>query len=190
MSQRTPIHLDLDGVCYQWDKTARYMLREVLPNSPYKNDPALLRESTHWDYIEHYIAPEHWRWLWSDGVKLGLFRYGHNFPGTIQAIRKLAELGEIFIITHRPKAAVPDTLAWLAYQNLPIAGVHILTEQQPKSSVVKEGFFLDDKLENCIDVNDTDAEAYMMTRPWNRNSTYPQRVSSWDQFVLTVWEAR
>jgi uncharacterized HAD superfamily protein len=165
------------------------MLREILPNSPYKGDPSLERPSTGWDYIEHNVAPEHWKWLWSEGVKLGLFRYGHMFKGTIEAVRKLAQLGDIIVITHRPAAAVPDTLAWLAYQQLPLAGVHILTHQEPKSTVEPCDFFLDDKPENCIDMNDTGAEVWLMDRPWNRHCIWPNRAYSWHNYLSAVWAA-
>jgi len=187
---RLKIQIDFDGICYHWEKTARYMLREVLPNSPYKNDPSLERESTHWNYIEHNVAPEHWKWLWSEGVKLGLFRHGHLWKGTIQAVRRLAELGDVIVVTHRPRSAVLDTLACLAYHNMPISGLHILTDQQKKSSVVTDGFFLDDKPENCIDVNDTGADVWLMDRPWNRHCNWPQRCHSWHEFVQYVWAAK
>jgi uncharacterized HAD superfamily protein len=189
MSKRLRIGLDIDGVMYHWEKTARYMLREILPNSPYKGDPALERPSTGWNYIEHNVAPEHWKWLWSEGVKLGLFRYGHMFKGTIEAVRHLAELGDIIVITHRPAAAVPDTLAWLAYQQLPLAGVHILTHQEPKSTVEACDFFLDDKPENCIDMNDTGAEVWLMDRPWNQHCNWPNRATSWNHYLAAVWQS-
>lgn len=180
------IGLDLDGVCYQWTKTARYMLREILPNSPYTKSGPLGTECTSWDYIQEHVDPAHWKWLWDDGVKLGLFRHGHLYPGTIKAIRQLAELGDVIAITHRPKQAVPDTMAWLAYQQLPLAGVHILTNQEPKSSVERCDVYLDDKPENCEDLARV-GRAFMMTRPWNEDYVWVDRVSSWPEFVQMVW---
>lgn len=179
--------IDIDGVMYQWSKTARYMLREILPNSPYTQDGPLGNESTSWDYIQDNVAPEHWRWLWKEGVQLGLFRHGHLYPGTIKAIRQLAELGDVIAITHRPKSAVPDTMAWLAYQQLPLAGVHILTNQEPKSSVEKCDIYLDDKPANCIDLNDTGGIVFKMARPWNTQFIWPDTVATWPEFMSQVW---
>jgi len=180
--------IDIDGVMYHWDKTARYMLREILPNSPYSKDGPLGREATTWTYIKDNIAPEHWSWLWNEGVQLGLFRHGHMFPGTIQAIRKLAERGDVIAITTRPKQAVPDTLAWLAYQKLPIAGIHILTREEPKSSVLPHcDVYLDDKPENCDDLaENTAGKVFLMTRPNNLWSTFNPRVYGWSDFLLEV----
>lgn len=188
------IGVDIDGVMYMWEKTARYMLREILPNSPYTKDGPLGEVSNGWDFIQNNVAPEHWKWLWKEGVQLGLFRHGHLYPGTIKAIRQLAELGEVVAITHRPKAAVHDTLAWLAYQNLPLSGLHILTNQEPKSTVRPEcDIYIDDKVENCIDLYaNTDARAvYLMGRYWNLNGcgNFPiTRVEDWQQFIDQVEE--
>lgn len=185
------IGVDIDGVMYQWSKTARYMLREIMPDSPYTKDGPLGEESTSWDYIQEHVALEHWDWLWTEGVRLGLFRHGHLYPGTIKAVRRLAELGEVIVITHRSKFAVHDTLAWLAYQNLPLSGLHILTDRAPKSTVRPEcDVYIDDKVDNCIDLFDnTKARLVaLMDRDWNRECLDPAivRVKSWQEFIDQV----
>jgi uncharacterized HAD superfamily protein len=196
------IGLDIDGVMYMWQKTACYMIREVLPNSPYKDAP--LREEfwSGWDWLKTQIAPEHWEWLWTEGVRLGLFRYGHLYPGTIQAVRTLAEQGhEVVLITHRPQSAVPDTLAWLALLNLPLAGLHLLTNAEPKSRVRPMcDVYLDDKPDNIVDLcENTDAErVVLMRRPWNEVWTpdvaswpsYAYDARDWNEFIEIVEETR
>jgi uncharacterized HAD superfamily protein len=189
------IGVDIDGVMYMWEKTARYMLREILPNSPYKKEGPLGATSDGWDYIQNNVDPAHWKWLWKEGIPLGLFRHGHLYPGTIKAIRRLAELGDVVAITHRPKSAVHDTLAWLAYQNLPLSGLHILTDQEPKSKVEpKCEVYIDDKPENVEDfLRGTNARLVaLMSRPWNENfmewSPRCRRVDNWQQFIDAVEE--
>lgn len=165
------IGVDIDGVLYQWDKTARYMLRNVLPDSPYAPGGKLGVESQSWSWIEENVAKEHWHWLWDQGVKLGLFRHGHLFPGVIEAMRRLAAVGDVIIITHRPKSAVQDTLEWLAFNRFDIAEVHLLTNMQPKSSATHCDYFIDDKPENVRDIHlNTRARSYLMRREWNLNS--------------------
>lgn len=182
------IGIDIDGVMYQWSKTARYMLRQVLPNSPYTKDGPMGTESTHWGYIPDHVSKEHWDWLWKEGVQLGLFRHGHMYPGTIQAIRRLAKVGEIIVITHRPKQAVTDTMAWLSFQQLPLSGIHVLTNQEPKSTVVPYcDFYIDDKPENCVDLCHV-GMAYLMDREWNQHSDFPFRVRSWTDFERAIAE--
>jgi len=187
------IGVDIDGVMYKWIKTAHYMLREVMPNSPYKGKNDLLHgdesQVTHFDWTREVVGEVYWEWLFTEGVRLGLFRYGHLYPGTIVAMRELAKLGEIIIITHRPKNAVNDTLAWLAYLDLPIAGVHILTDGEPKSSVHPQcELYIDDKPENVRDLMmHTGATAIAMPdRPWNKQPIAHlgvHRMYSWGDFI-------
>jgi len=181
------IGIDLDGCCYEWERTARYILREVLPNSPYKE--VLKQESTGWDWIQERVLPGHWEYLWKEGVAQGLFRHGHVTTGAIQGIRELATLGEVIVVTHRPKQAVVDTLAWLAYQQLPLSGVHLLTNEENKG-LVRPGFdvFLDDKPKNIIDVrNNSSAFTYLMRRPWNEGiAVLGDEVRNWPEFVAKV----
>jgi 5'(3')-deoxyribonucleotidase len=165
------------------------MLREILPNSPYTKDGPLGQESTSWEYIKDHIDPEHWDWLWTEGVRLGLFRHGHMYPGTIKAVRDLNDMGDVIIITHRPRAAVLDTMDWLTYHRLPVAGVHILTGGEPKSSVKHCDFFIDDKPENCIDMlQHSSTVVAMPTREWNSTFLHPkvEVVSGLDEFVKLV----
>lgn len=185
------IGVDLDGVCYQWDKTARYMLREILPDSPYKYDPALKIPSQSWDYIEQHVEKKHWRWLWDQGIALGLFRHGHMFPGTIKAIRELAEFADVIAITSRHKSTVPDTAAWVSYHQLPLSGLHIVGGE-PKSLVKPLcDVYIDDKPENCADLLQTGAVVAMPDRPWNQDANVAGivRTHSWDEFVTLAREA-
>lgn len=185
------IGVDIDGVMYQWSKTARYMLREILPNSPYKHGP-LETESTSWDYIQQNVSKEHWNWLWDEGVKLGLFRHGHLYPGTIKAIRELADLGDVIVCTARPKQAVEDTAAWLAYQRLPVHGLHILGKE-PKSSIPVCDVWIDDKPSNCLDLLTTGATVCLMDREWNQDFVAAlhgiYRVRTWDGFIQIAKQA-
>lgn len=185
------IGIDLDGVCYQWTKTARYMLREILPNSPYTKDGPMGTECTEWDYIKHNVAPEHNKWLWDEGVKLGLFRHGHLFPGTIKALRALDKLGDLVAITQRPTRAINDTMAWIAFHGLPFREVHVL-QGQSKTSVRRCDLYIDDKPENCAELyarweGTRSAAVCLPDRPWNQHFDAPDagcvRTYSWDDFV-------
>lgn len=182
------IGVDIDGVMYQWTKTARYMLREILPDSPYTKDGPLGIECPTWDHIKDHVTREHYDWLWTEGVRLGLFRHGHMFPGTIKALRQLAECGDVIAVTHRPATAVTDTLDWLAFHRLPLSGVHILTSQQSKSRCGPFDYFIDDKPSNCVDLEETGAVVCMPDRPWNRDAQPPGvvRTYSWDEFTNII----
>lgn len=183
------IGIDLDGVVYQWTKTARYMLREILPNSPYTKDGPLGQECTEWDYIKHNVSPEHHKWLWNQGIELGLFRHGHLFPGSIKALRTLDRLGDLVAVTQRPERAVSDTYAWINFHQLPFREVHIL-HGGSKAAVRPCDAFIDDKPANCEELREAWPTALicMPDRPWNRDATPPGtvRVHTWDDFINLV----
>lgn len=114
-----------------------------------------------------------------------MFRHGHLYPGSIEAIRRLAQIGDVVIVTHRPASAVPDTLAWLAYNQFPLRGVHILSNEQSKAGVGPFDLFIDDKPENCAELVATGARVATPDRRWNRGRDIPavDRVYSWGEFV-------
>lgn len=182
------IGVDLDGVVYQWSKTARYMLKNILPDSPYTKDGPLGTESLYWSYIPDNVSKEHWTWLWTEGVRLGLFRHGDMYSGSSKALRELAGLGELVAITHRPESAREDTLAWIAYNRLPFNHIHILTKQESKAGIPACDFYIDDKPENCVELA-AFGQVAIPDRPWNQGAVLPTsvvRVFSWGDFISLV----
>ena len=173
------IAIDMDGVLYEYDSAARYMLREL------RDCSGLMEESDNWDFIRRSVHPMDWEWLQTEAVKLGLYRYGHITTGAIIGMRELAVSHELVVVTHRPRAAVRDTIAWLAYVKLPLAGVHILSDGQPKSSVEAD-VLVDDKLENIKDWTDHGRQAILFDRRWNRGVTGVRRAKGWGGVIANV----
>jgi len=163
VASRLRFGIDIDGVMYMWDKTARYMLRTERGVSR----EVLGQPSRYWNEIKDKVSGEDWKWLWSEGVRLGLFRYGHLFTGSIEAVRELDKIGDVIVLTHRPRSAVQDTFDWLSYMRLPIIEAYVFTNMEPKSQV-KCDMYVDDKPENCIDFNDnTDGLPLLMRQESN-----------------------
>lgn len=184
--------LDLDGVVYKWDRTARYMLKLYLGED-------LPPDSDSWNAIEESVPGWKWKWLWTEGVKRGLFRYGHCYKGAIEGVQRLGELTELVVITSRPKSAVQDTLDWLSYNRFPVAEVHILGPDQKKSDVLPVcDFYLDDGLHNMQDLAvNTAAELLLWNRPWNQDGYLEEmipgcvrRVSTWPEVIEAVSPVR
>jgi hypothetical protein len=185
--ERLRFGLDLDGVIYNWHKTARYMLRTEFG---YPKDGPLGDEEVHteWNSIAKYVTKDEWNWLWNTGVKKGLFRYGHLYSGSIEAIRQLSFIGDCVIITHRPRQAVQDTLDWLAYLKLPWMEIHLLTNGEPKSSIPHCDLYVDDKPENITDyLKNTHGYPILWDRPWNRSWVGREKgygvVHSWEEVI-------
>src|SRR6185503_19620874 len=185
------IGIDIDGVCYQWSKTARFMLREVLPNSPYTKDGPMGQESTDWRYIPDNVDKKHWNWLWDEGIKLGMFRHGDMYAGTPEALKKLAKMGDLVAITMRPKRAAQDTFDWISYNRLPFSEVHVL-QGESKLVVAPCDYYIDDKPENCFElaINGT---ACLRNQPWNQKVNQDAmdengviRVDGWNEFIHII----
>lgn len=186
--------IDVDGVMYQWDKTARYMLRTEFG---YSKDGPLGQPGDAWNSLQGLVTKDQWQWLWGTGVKQGLFRYGHLYSGTIEAIRTLNTLGDVVVITHRPRSAVQDTLDWLSYLRLPFQEVHMLTSGELKSRVTPHcQLYVDDKPENIIDFGkNTSGVPLLWRRPWNEpfidagwpGADYEESgmwVDSWEEVIV------
>lgn len=159
------IVVDLDGVLYEFDKTARYMLREYL------GLPDLDTEAQYWDDIKDRVPKSAWRWLWNEGVELGLFRYGHMVQGARRGLETLSAQGhELVFATHRPKQAVSDTVDWLSLylKGVPYTGLHFMSNGEKKSTIPGD-VLIDDKPENVVDwYYFGDGAGILFDRPWNR----------------------
>ena len=160
------IAIDLDGVCYEWDRTARYMLRT------YRGCTGLDGESESWWSIKQIVKPDDWQWLWSEGVKHGLFRYGHMVKDTRWALDKLAQYHDLVIVTHRPESAVQDTIDWISlyFKEIPLSGLSILSNGEPKSNIHAD-LLIDDKPQNVWEWTNKDRSAILFAQPWNESSS-------------------
>jgi 5'(3')-deoxyribonucleotidase len=173
------IGLDLDGVVYQWSKTARYMIRRRIEDRGETVPPELYQESQDWDWIRTHSPGQDWKWLWTEGTKAGAYRYGHVVSGAIEGVQELTKIGDVIVITARPRDAVNDTLAWLGtfFDKSPLAGVVIQSDGQKKSEAVPGlNVMIDDGPHNIMDIlENTKADAILFSQPWNQNWS-PERT--------------
>ena len=191
------IGLDLDGVCYEWDKTARHLLNTKIEADGRVPHSTLLDESRSWNALKDAIPPEDWKWLWSDAVDMGLFRYGHIVTGAIEGAKAINRLGQIHIVTSRPSSAVKDTEDWLnlMFDRVDYQELHILSNHESKTSIwPKPDVYIDDALHNVEDIlENSDALVILLDRPWNqttskRLSERVARVCDWPGIVkATKW---
>lgn len=136
------IAVDLDGVCYEFQKTYRYMLREHRGVEM----PPLDEFWDCWDAYKAYGTEADHEWMWTWGVERGLFRYGHMTTGARLGLEALVTDGhEIKVVTHRIADATPDTVDWLSlyFNKLPYT-LSILSNGEDKHSV-DAGVLIDDR---------------------------------------------
>lgn len=187
----------------EYDRSARYMLRERIARRGETPDPRLWEPSESWNAVEDMVSPEDYEWLYTKGVHEGLFRYGDVTGGAIYGVQDLNKLGDVVLVTTRPKQAVHDTLVWVStmFDQAPLAGIHILSHGQPKSSVLPEpNIFIDDATHNLDDIHTNTrphVNAVLFDRPWNQSyDPEPKyrrrwrRARGWAQVVKAVTDAK
>lgn len=188
--------LDIDGVLYQWSATARFLLSEYRGKT--------VTESKEWDHIKKNVSPDDWRWLWSTGIKLGLFRHGNLVRGAAEFIRKVEREFDLVFITSRPEEVRQDTIDWLSFHRFPATELHVVGREANKGRVTKPcDFFIEDKPENALDYKYANPESLVLlwTAPWNmafRESMFPEtpivRVfefsDAWDQIEQRILRGR
>lgn len=191
------IGLDLDGVCYHFDRTARYMLRRRIFDRGEAVPAELYHPSPGWNSIEEWVSPADWDWLWSEGVEAGLFRYGHVVGGSIEGVQALSQLGDVVAITARPMAAVHDTLVWIStmFDKAPLSGIVIQSFGQKKSEVnPTPDVYIDDALHNAEDIlRNTLSTVVLYDAPHNNYAPETDRLvraKGWDDVVRIVTEIR
>jgi uncharacterized HAD superfamily protein len=194
MANEFIIGLDLDGVCYHFIRTAHYMLRRRITDRGEFVPPELFGPARAWDHTQQLVSPADWDWLWSDGVKQGLFRYGHVVGGSIEGVQALSRMGDVVAITARPKEAVHDTLVWLStmFDKAPLSGIVIQSFGQKKSEVRPvPHVYIDDGMHNVQDIiANTSSSVVLYDQPWNRGYFAPRtglvRAHGWDEVVEAV----
>lgn len=174
--------MDIDGVLYKWDETARHLLRDAFGY--------VLPESSSWDYLKENISPEAWSWLWNEGVRQGLFRHGSLYEGAADAMKRLCAGHDVAVVTSRPRVAANDTLAWLAYHRWSPTEVHVVPPGQSKTLVGYCDVWVEDRLDNAVElsVEYPESRVLLWDRPWNQddNIVYTDRVTSWDGVIEAV----
>lgn len=166
------IGIDMDEVLYCWERTARYLIRNVYVGPLDEYD--LSKPFTEWD-VDKQVGQEAYNWLFDPkgGIKAGLFRHGHVVTGAMLGVRWLKREGhELVIVTHRPETGVQDTLAWIDFHfgkedPYPWSGVNILSGGQPKTNVDWD-LIIDDSIANANAAQEAGRAAIVFGAAWNQ----------------------
>ena len=176
------IALDLDGVCYNYSATAVFLLNH------YKGYNLDWTETNSWDWLKEQVSNNDWLWLWSGGVREGLFRYGSLIKGAAEGVKELSKFGKICAVTSRPTSAINDTLEWLAFMKWPVAEVHILSNGENKAQV-RPDLAIDDAPHNIEDYVLSDIPSILFMQKHNRwytgfHDNLMYRAEGWKDVLL------
>jgi 5'(3')-deoxyribonucleotidase len=157
--------LDLDGVMYDFQGAATYLLNTQFGYELTRNWP-------YWDFPKAQVSKEAWEWLWAEGVtEKGVFRHGNLIKGAITGVQELGKISHLLIATSRPENARSDTWSWIAHHwDLPVSGIVLVNDGSwfNRKSDIGADVFIDDGPHNAMDVLEhTNALMLLVTRPWN-----------------------
>lgn len=148
------------------------------------------REDLEWDNSSWDCGrpPSDWAWVLSPPRTEAVFRHGHLYAGAIEFVYALAEIGDVVVVTKRPKAATRVTLDWLRFMfdrdPFPLSEVHILGDDRQKSEIPAD-VYIDDNRDNIEELfKNTGAALVLVKRPWNQNGEgdYPVSVHQTETF--------
>ncbi|RUM42634.1 MAG: hypothetical protein DSY80_06845 [Desulfocapsa sp.] len=122
-----------------------------------------------------------------DSLKSGL----QPMPGALDVIAGLAEQSTVTIITARPLTnPVSD---WLDHFCTPETCNKIklvaTSDHNDKSRYIKEHnlrFFIDDRVETCLQLAETDITPIVYNQPWNKGRHSLQNVSNWQEITTLL----
>ena len=180
------IMADLDGVFNPW----------VDPFHPYMMTAHGIEEMTPWETWHHYrtygISDEDFVVTLNRFAEEGLFTAGPPFPDTVEHMQRLADAGHrIHVVTDRPAAAHEGTRYWLDDHKFPY---ETLSFGRDKTVFKQYGpgpyFAIDDRTENVQAMRDADIQAFLLTWPWNEDSSLPRvdSVKRFADFLLALSE--
>jgi 5'(3')-deoxyribonucleotidase len=177
------IGFDLDGVLYDFVNALRvYMVH-------HRGYPAYrLGASTSWNFFKDNwgMTTDEFLSIYEDGVNAGVvFTHGNIEEGAIDLLHSLREHGHtVHIVTHRTigSKAQQATVDWLSREGFEWDS---LTFSEDKT-IIKTDIFIEDKVENFLDLEESGVRSFIMDRAWNQHLSTPYRVNSLKDFDRCV----
>lgn len=175
------IALDLDGVCYNYSATACYLLNH------YKGYKLDWTKTSSWGWLQTQVSNNDWQWLWSGGVKEGLFRYGNIIKGAAEGVKELAKMGKIVVVTSRPTNAIQDTLDWVSFMKFPVAELVIMSHGENKAKTNPD-IAIDDGPKNIEDYVNAGVATVAFDQPYNQDVGVKNfyRAKGWEDVVMAT----
>lgn len=161
------VGVDLDGVMYDFDGIATYLL-ERHANIPVAKDSD--------EYSFHQLRyPDAWGWLLGEGAeKHGLYRHGNLIRGALDGLHDLLSITRVTFVTKRKETRRirKDTVEWLAFHSLPSEVVFV---NHGRSKLIAGcDIYIDDSPTVIEDLKKNRHPYVMYSHPWNDNVLVPE----------------
>jgi len=167
------IGLDLDGVCYNFERRARQVLEQHRGVSfPHGG-------SRDWNWIRDRVPSDDWAWMWKQ-ISLLFEDESSWYPGAPSVMRQLCEENDVVVITSRPTRARGATKRALNHIGVVPAELHVLSYGVPKTTVPHCDVYVDDMPGNITGfLTWTTASVLVPRRHWNTD----MEITGWEDRV-------
>jgi len=180
--------IDVDGVLADFNsgfiqRTIEVTGKDLFPPRPF--------DIPTWDYATYYgYTKDEEAAVW-ESIKSDRHFWSHlnAYPGVENFIEHLwAETWDVYFITARPGIrAKIQTEHWLQLYDFELPTVLISWDKDLCAKALKLDRYVDDRIENAIDVVEAGIPTYLLTRPWNKNFRAAAngiiRISSLEEFL-------
>jgi 5'(3')-deoxyribonucleotidase len=181
------IGLDLDGVVANWVGSVIENLNRYQRT---KLDPDFQPPS--WDWFKENLTKDQWNWMWRGGCQ-GIFESIHPYPGAIKFVDDLAHLGDIIVMTSRPKIVWDTTRRWWNQHFEPTtpAGFNFFYSGQAKHHVQVD-VLIEDNPDYAEEYGqwdkNGDARVFLLDRAWNAgyNSYIVERMPNYEAIIIEL----
>ena len=160
--QKPLLGCDIDGVLYDFDSAARAILRQYGHNIP-------AVESAHWNGLEDEVGFDAWARMWSHSAsRRELFRGGPAYISGVKTCRRLQQIVDLVIITHRPLDVADITMRWLANQKITPRALHFAGGRDKGAVEQRCIGYVEDRADNAREIAETTGcPVFVPRRPWN-----------------------
>lgn len=181
------IGLDLDGVVADWTRSVIENLNRFQNE---KIDPDFQPPS--WDWFKDNLPSEAWQWIWRGGCR-AIFENAKPLPGARRFIFDLDNLGDIVVMTARPKIAWSLTRQWWDQHFSPVfpSGFNFFYSGLEKHKVQVD-VLIEDNAEYAIHYAEWDkngnARVFLLDRAWNAgyNSYIVERMPNYEAILTEI----
>jgi len=181
------IGLDLDGVVADW---TRSVIENLNRYQRTKLDPAFQPPS--WDWFKENLSKDQWNWIWRGGCQ-GIFESIKPYPGAIKFVDDLAHLGDIIVMTSRPKIAWDTTRRWwnLYFEPSTPAGFNFFYSGLAKHHVQVD-VLIEDNPEYATHYGEWEKNSsvriFLLDRAWNvgYNSYIVERMPHYEAILTEI----
>lgn len=178
------IGLDLDGVIVDWGSNVIRLLNER------KGYNIPMQEWPEWNWLEHNIKPEDWKWIWShEGVLVEGYATAKPFDGAHKFAKALRALGDIVILTSRPEGTWTASIKWWKqHMFFTPAGYNFFRSGKEKSAVWCH-YFVEDNLDNAKSYAANGfTHVFLLDKKYNQGDTGVgvERVFSYDEIIERI----